>query len=58
MDTDATRQRMLEKLARSEEAESNRSLTRTLHQSTKLIGGTTNGGGEAEEDVSSANAAA
>jgi hypothetical protein len=58
MDTDATRQRMLEKLARSEEAESNRSLTRTLHQPAKPISGTTNGGGEAEEDVSSANAAA
>jgi hypothetical protein len=58
MNTDATRQRMLEKLARSEEAEPDRSLTRTLDQPTKLIGGTTNGSGEAEEGASSVNAAA
>jgi hypothetical protein len=58
MNTDATRQRMLEKLARSKEAESDRSLTRTLDQATKLIGGTTNGSGETEEGASSVNAAA
>ncbi len=58
MNTNAARQRMFEKLACSKEAESDRSLTRTFDQSTKLIGGTTNGGGEAEEGASSANAAA
>jgi hypothetical protein len=34
---------MLKKLAGPEEAEPDRSLARTLHQPTKLIGGTTNG---------------
>jgi hypothetical protein len=48
---------MLEKLAGSEEAEPDRSLTRTLHQPAKAIGGTANGSGETEDGVSWANAA-
>jgi hypothetical protein len=49
---------MLEKLAGSKEAKPDRSLTRTLHKPTKPICSTANGGGEAEEGASSANAAA
>jgi hypothetical protein len=58
VDTNTTWERVLEKLTRSEEAEPDRSLARTLHQPTKLIGGTTNGSQEAEKDASLANAAA
>jgi hypothetical protein len=43
VDANTTWERVLEKLTRSEEAEPDRSLARTLHQPTKLIGGTTNG---------------
>jgi hypothetical protein len=49
---------MLEKLARSEEAEPDCSLTRTLNKPTKSICRTANGSGEAEDGASSANAAA
>ena len=58
MNANAAWQRMLEELARSEEAEPDRSLTRTLHQPAKPISGTANGSGETENGVSWANAAA
>lgn len=49
MNTDATRQRMFEKLARSEEAQPDCSLTRTLNEPTKPIGKTTSEGGKPKE---------
>jgi hypothetical protein len=48
----------LQELARSEEAEPDCSLTRTLNKPTKSISRTANGSGEAEDGISSANAAA
>jgi hypothetical protein len=43
VDANTTWERVLEKLARPEEAQSDRPLARTLNQPANLIGGTTNG---------------
>jgi hypothetical protein len=56
VDTNTTWERVLQKLARSEEAQPDCSLTRTLNKPTKPICSAANESGEAEEGVPSANA--
>ena len=58
VDANTTWERVLQKLARSEEAQPDCSLTRTLNKRTKSICRTANRSGEAEDGISSANAAA